>query len=53
MLAALFKDNGPLVKVFGSSNMIDRVLAALFVLFWLCLSGYGVFLLFYTPRVYG
>jgi hypothetical protein len=38
--------NRRLVKVIGSSTMIDRMLAALFVLFWLCLSGYGVFLLF-------
>ncbi len=41
------KDNGPLAKVFkalGSSTMIDRMLAALFGLFWLCLFGYGVWL---------
>jgi hypothetical protein len=40
------EDSGLLVKVlvkaFGSSIMIDRMLAALFVLFWLCLSGYDV-----------
>ena len=42
-----------LVRVFGSSNMIDRLLALLFVLFWLCLSGYGGVLLYYTPRVHG
>jgi hypothetical protein len=34
--------NRLLVKAFGSSTMIDRMLAALFVLFWLFLSGYGV-----------
>ena len=45
MLAALF-------KAFGSSTMIDRMLAALFGLFWLCLSGYSMFL-FDTARVYG
>jgi hypothetical protein len=38
MLAALF-------KAFGSSTTIDRMLAALFGLFWLCLSGYSIFLL--------
>ena len=37
-----------LVRVFGSSNMIDRLLALLFVLFWLCLSGYGGVLLYYN-----
>jgi hypothetical protein len=36
----------------SSSNTIDRTLAALFVVFWLGLCGYGV-LLFYTSRVFG
>jgi hypothetical protein len=34
--------NRLLVKAFGSSTMIDRMLAALFVLFWRFLSGDGV-----------
>jgi hypothetical protein len=35
-----------------SSNTIDRVLAIVFALFWLCFCVVGV-LLFYTPRVFG
>jgi hypothetical protein len=38
-------DESLLVTVFGSSNMIDRMLAALFMVFWLGLSGYGGYLL--------
>ena len=45
------EDERLLVRLFGSSNMFDRLLALLFVLFWLYLSGWGVFLLSYLlPR---